>query len=87
VESAEDMGTNTVERQASIDAEARRGLLGAPIRKTPRVFRSLHANGGGTPPPGRPKAGSANNRNGRSPRTTVTPFLGKGEGGKANHAA
>ncbi len=45
VESAEDMGTITVERQASIDAEARRGLLGAPMRKNPHVFRSLHAFG------------------------------------------
>lgn len=41
--SAEGMGKKTVERQAGIDAEALRWLLGATQKIPSHAFRSLHA--------------------------------------------
>lgn len=74
--------------RASIDAATQRGCLETPLTPTavPSDF-PIGTNGRQTPPPGRPKAGSASNRSGHSPRTAITPFRGKGGGGKANHAA
>jgi len=74
--------------RASIDAAARRGCLENP--STPSAVPSdfpIDARGGRPRRRAAPRRGQSSGRSGRSPRTTVTPFLGKGEGGKVNHAA